>query len=64
MNELTKYKDYYAIKYKTNMGIATILLTEHDLTRCRERAAKQDLGYERIPFLRRCYYAILLVIYG
>lgn len=64
MNEIKKYKGYHAIKIRTRMGHKTLLLTDHDIARCMDRAVKHDLVYRKIPILRRFYYALLLLIYG
>ncbi len=64
MNEIQKYKEYHAIKIRTAMGYETLLLTDHDMKRCRLRACKHDLSIRKVPFLERLYCAILIVIYG
>jgi predicted DNA binding CopG/RHH family protein len=68
MNDITQYNtgevQYHAIKFRTSFGYETILLTDHDMKRCRERASKHDLSFERYSLLRRIWLAVLLVIYG
>ena len=46
MNEIQKYKEYHAIKIRTKHGEKTLLLTDHDMKRCMDRAVKHDLNYE------------------
>ena len=64
MNEIQKYKEYHAIKIRTSIGYKTLLLTDHDMSRCIQRAIKHDIVYHRIPFIRRLYCALMLLIYG
>ncbi len=64
MNEIQKYKEYHAIKIRTNIGYKTLLLTDHDMKRCMERAVKHDICYRRVPLIERLYCAFLLLIYG
>jgi len=68
MHDLTQYNTgeskYHAIKFRTSFGYETILLTDHEIKRCRERAARHNLCFERYTILRRIWLAVLLVIYG
>ena len=64
MNEIQKYKEYHAIKIRTKLGEKTLLLTDHDMQRCMDRAVKHDLSYRKIPIIERLYCALLLLIYG
>jgi len=62
MQKITRHDDYHKIEYRTELGITTALLTDHEYNRIQDRAKKHGLVPRKPGLWARLKHAILYIL--